>query len=134
MPRTAMSGLGQKAKYSLRANIVRFAPESGLKSDIAGGPFRANSGNSGNAPRSLIDGSGDRMDRLYEADGENSFGHPSQAITFEQSSNVALATPWDVFSFIQQQFIVNFSQSPDQVASFFYASCKRISNASRSKG
>ena len=32
---------GQKAKYSLRAHIVRFAPESGLKSDIAGGPFRA---------------------------------------------------------------------------------------------
>ena len=29
------------AKYSLRAHIVRFAPESGLKSDIAGGPFRA---------------------------------------------------------------------------------------------
>jgi hypothetical protein len=39
-----MSALGQKAKYSLRAHIVRFAPESGLKSDIAGGPFRANSG------------------------------------------------------------------------------------------
>src|ERR1035437_9881096 len=33
---------GQKAKYSLRAHIVRFAPESGLKSDLAGGPFRAN--------------------------------------------------------------------------------------------
>jgi hypothetical protein len=37
-----MSAMGQKAKYSLRADIVRFAPESGLKSDIAGGPFRAN--------------------------------------------------------------------------------------------
>jgi PAS domain S-box-containing protein len=37
----ATSALGQKAKYSLRAHIVRFAPESGLKSDIAGGPFRA---------------------------------------------------------------------------------------------
>src|ERR1035437_9654915 len=35
---------GQKAKYSLRAHIVRFAPESGLKSDLAGGPFRASSG------------------------------------------------------------------------------------------
>src|SRR5258708_8023526 len=31
---------GQKAKYSLRAHIVRFAPESGLKSDIAAGPVR----------------------------------------------------------------------------------------------
>jgi hypothetical protein len=31
----------QKAKYSVRAHIVRFAPESGLKSDIAGGPVRA---------------------------------------------------------------------------------------------
>ena len=39
-----MSVLGQKAKYSLRAHIVRFAPESGLKSDIAGDPFRANNG------------------------------------------------------------------------------------------
>ena len=36
-----MSQLGQKAKYSLRAHIVRFAAESGLKSDVAGGPFRA---------------------------------------------------------------------------------------------
>ena len=36
-----MSEAGQKAKYSLRAHIVRFAPESRLKSDIAGGPFRA---------------------------------------------------------------------------------------------
>jgi hypothetical protein len=39
-----MSPLGQKAKYSRRAHIVCFAPESGLKTDIAGGPFRANSG------------------------------------------------------------------------------------------
>ena len=35
---------GQKAKYSLRAHIVRFAPVSGLKSAIAGGPFRATIG------------------------------------------------------------------------------------------
>ena len=28
------SGTGQKAKYSLRAHIVRFAPDSGLNSDI----------------------------------------------------------------------------------------------------
>jgi hypothetical protein len=40
-----MSQLGQKAKYSLRAHIVRFAAESGLKSDAAGGPFRAKPGN-----------------------------------------------------------------------------------------
>jgi len=32
--------------------MVRFAPESGLKSDIAGGPFRANSGSRG---RGLLD-------------------------------------------------------------------------------
>src|ERR1700736_4454086 len=38
---SSASVTGQKAKYSLRAHIVRFAPESGLKSDIAGGPFRA---------------------------------------------------------------------------------------------
>ena len=31
----------QKAKYSLRADIVRFAPDSGPKSDIAGVPVRA---------------------------------------------------------------------------------------------
>jgi hypothetical protein len=36
--------MGQKAKYSLRAHRVRFAPESGLKSDIAGGPVRVTSG------------------------------------------------------------------------------------------
>ena len=30
---------GQKAKYSLRAHRVGSAPENGLKSDIAGGPF-----------------------------------------------------------------------------------------------
>jgi len=28
-----MSLLGQKAKYSVRAHVFRFAPESGLKSD-----------------------------------------------------------------------------------------------------
>jgi hypothetical protein len=43
-PATATSAVGQKAKYSLRAHIVCFAPESGLKTDIAGGPFRANTG------------------------------------------------------------------------------------------
>ena len=32
----------QTRKYSLRPHRVRFAPESGLKSDIAGGPFSAN--------------------------------------------------------------------------------------------
>jgi 2-polyprenyl-6-methoxyphenol hydroxylase-like FAD-dependent oxidoreductase len=36
--------MGQGAKYPLRAHIVRFAPESGLKSDTAGGPFRARNG------------------------------------------------------------------------------------------
>jgi hypothetical protein len=36
--------VGQKAKYSLRAHIVCFAPESGLKTDIAGGPFGVMSG------------------------------------------------------------------------------------------
>src|SRR6478735_6041184 len=30
-----MSVTGQKAKYSLGADVFRFAPESGLKSDIA---------------------------------------------------------------------------------------------------
>jgi hypothetical protein len=39
-----MSELGQKAKYSLREHIVRFAPDSGLKSDMVGGPFRAKRG------------------------------------------------------------------------------------------
>jgi hypothetical protein len=33
-----------KGEYSLRADVFRFAPESGLKSDIAGGPVRATSG------------------------------------------------------------------------------------------
>ena len=37
-----MTALGQKAKYSLRAHIVRFAPDSGLKLDTAEGPFGAN--------------------------------------------------------------------------------------------
>src|SRR5258706_7103736 len=40
----SMSALGQKAKYSLRVHKVCFAPESGLKTDIAGGPFGANNG------------------------------------------------------------------------------------------
>jgi hypothetical protein len=39
-----MAAWGQKAKYSLRAHVVCFAPESGLKTDIAGGPLRATSG------------------------------------------------------------------------------------------
>ena len=29
------SALGQKAKYPLRADVFRFGPESGLKTDIA---------------------------------------------------------------------------------------------------
>jgi hypothetical protein len=39
-----MSELGQKAKYSLRAHMVCFAPDSGLKSDIALCPKRAMNG------------------------------------------------------------------------------------------
>jgi hypothetical protein len=39
-----MSESGQKAKYSQRADVFRFAPESGLNSDIAGGPVRAMNG------------------------------------------------------------------------------------------
>ena len=35
---------GQKAKYSLGADVFHFGPESGLRTAIAGGPFRANSG------------------------------------------------------------------------------------------
>jgi hypothetical protein len=38
---SARSASGQKAKYSPRAHEVRFAPDNGLKSDLAGGPFRA---------------------------------------------------------------------------------------------
>src|SRR6266481_2500640 len=34
-PPPALSLLVQKAKYSLRAHVFRFTPESGLKSDIA---------------------------------------------------------------------------------------------------
>jgi hypothetical protein len=36
--------MGQKAKYSLRAHVFRFAPDSGLMSDIARGPKDARSG------------------------------------------------------------------------------------------
>ena len=36
-----VSAPGQTAKYSLRVHIFRFAPESGLKSDIAPCPVRA---------------------------------------------------------------------------------------------
>ena len=39
-----MSEAGQKAKYSLRAHIVRFAPNSGLTSDVPPCPRSANSG------------------------------------------------------------------------------------------
>jgi hypothetical protein len=39
-----MSQLGQKAKYSSGADVFRFTPESGLKSDIAPCPFRAMNG------------------------------------------------------------------------------------------
>jgi hypothetical protein len=37
------SAKGQKAKYSLGADVFRFAPESGLKSDIAPSPKSATS-------------------------------------------------------------------------------------------
>jgi hypothetical protein len=33
--------MGQKAKYSLRADVFRFTPESGLKSDITTCPKSA---------------------------------------------------------------------------------------------
>ncbi len=36
-----MTASGQKAKYSLGADVFRFSPESGLKTDIAGCPVRA---------------------------------------------------------------------------------------------
>jgi hypothetical protein len=39
-----MSELGQKAKYSRGVDVFRFTPESGLMSDIAPCPFRANNG------------------------------------------------------------------------------------------
>jgi hypothetical protein len=39
-----MSVQGQKRKSSMGANDFRFAPDSGPKSDIAGGPFRATTG------------------------------------------------------------------------------------------
>jgi hypothetical protein len=41
---TFSHSLGQKAKYSLRADVFRFAPDSRLKSDLAGGPFGAKLG------------------------------------------------------------------------------------------
>src|SRR5258707_6494414 len=44
LSRGATSEMGQKAKYSLGADVFRFGPESGLKTDIAGGPVRARSG------------------------------------------------------------------------------------------
>jgi hypothetical protein len=46
-PAMLMSETGQKAKYSLRADVFRFAPESGLKSDIAPCPKSAMSGHGG---------------------------------------------------------------------------------------
>ncbi len=42
-----MSQMGQKAKYSLGVDVFRFTPESGLMSDIAPCPFRANTGSRG---------------------------------------------------------------------------------------
>ena len=42
-----VSELGQKTKYSQGADDFRFGPESGLKTDIAGGPVRANLGSQG---------------------------------------------------------------------------------------
>jgi hypothetical protein len=38
-----MSELGQKAKYSRRANVFRFAPESGHRAMQSACPFRADS-------------------------------------------------------------------------------------------
>src|SRR5260370_16158143 len=38
------SAQAQKRKSSQRANVVRYSPKNGLKSDIAGGPFRAKPG------------------------------------------------------------------------------------------
>ncbi len=43
-PAMPMSETGPKAKYSLRAHVFRFTPESGLKSDIARCLKRANNG------------------------------------------------------------------------------------------
>jgi hypothetical protein len=59
--------MGQKAKYSLRAHIVRFAPESGLKSDIAGGPFRANFGSRRASFYHLV-GAGEQVRRNREVE------------------------------------------------------------------
>jgi hypothetical protein len=39
-----MSELGQKAKFSLRANVFRFAPESGHRALQSAYLFRANNG------------------------------------------------------------------------------------------
>src|SRR5713226_5683374 len=39
-----MSQLGQKAKYSLRADVFRFAPDNGRDATTAACPFRAISG------------------------------------------------------------------------------------------
>jgi hypothetical protein len=47
-----MSQLGQTRKYSLRADVFRFAPESGLNSDIAPCPKGAICGSRG---RGLLD-------------------------------------------------------------------------------
>jgi hypothetical protein len=37
-----ISEMGQKAKYSLRRDVFRFAPESGHRAMQSGCPFRAN--------------------------------------------------------------------------------------------
>src|SRR5258707_9670589 len=39
--KTFSHGLGQNRKSSMRANVFRFTPESGLKSDITPFPFSA---------------------------------------------------------------------------------------------
>ena len=46
-PKDFFESIGQKTKYSQGADDFRFGPESGLKTDIAGGPVRANLGSQG---------------------------------------------------------------------------------------
>jgi hypothetical protein len=45
--RTATSGLGPLSEVGARNRHVRFPPDSDHTADIAGGPFRANSGHRG---------------------------------------------------------------------------------------
>jgi hypothetical protein len=42
-----MSEMGQKAKYSLRADVIRFAPDSGHVATAAAFPFCAKTGSRG---------------------------------------------------------------------------------------